>query len=97
MFSNRSTRPDTMFRFFTGTLRSVWLESVIMTAVELLTLRLLDEVAKLPYGPPMIRQLRKICRQLFGLNIIAAEALEEVIDGWDRSGGGRGKIILPSM
>ena len=84
-----------MFQLFVGTIKAIWTEVAVLQTAEPITLRLLDQIAQLPYGRKMIRQLFNNSRLLFGLNVVAAEALDEVIQAWAASGGGRGRIILP--
>jgi hypothetical protein len=94
-FSNRATRPEPMFQVFVGTIKAIWTEVAVLQTAEPITLRLLEQVAQLSYGRSMIRELYKNSRLLFGLNVVAAEAFDEVIQAWTASGGGHGRIILP--
>jgi tetratricopeptide (TPR) repeat protein len=94
-FSNRATQPENMFRFLLATIKTIWTEITLHKTTETITLQLLNQLSKRPDGRQMIVELYNKATLLFGIDVISADALREVIEAWFGTGGDQQLIMFP--
>lgn len=92
-FSDKNAKKEGQFMIAAGTLKSLWQSSVVGGTAQRLTIRILERLAQRPGGLDVIKGLLQNVDAIFGLDVVHAAGVREVVEAWLK--GSRTRIIIP--
>lgn len=91
---NAAISPEWTLRVMGISIRNSWSDPVLGLQAQKLTQRVLDRVGKRPDGTLLIHALERSLPELFGLHVVAAENVKQMVRNW-RIANPERRIVAP--